>query len=69
MVNVDYDTAHKIVESNPNLSWDGWKIVDFKKDFKAEFSANGVRLNNQWGFFRVYDVDADGWKVPQKYVK
>jgi len=69
MVTIDYETAHKIVESNNNLSWDGWKIVDFKKDFKAEFSVNGVRLNNTWGFCRVYDVDRNGWKVPVKYVK
>lgn len=69
MVTVDYNTAHSIVESNSNLYWDGWKIVDFKKDFKAEFSPNGIRLNNQWGFCRIYEADRDGWKVPQKYVK
>jgi hypothetical protein len=69
MVTVDYDTAHLIVESNKNLSWDGWKIIDFKKDFKAEFSNNGIRVNDSWGFYRVYDLDSDGWKVPTKYVK
>jgi hypothetical protein len=69
MITVDYNTAHSIVEKNISLSWDGWKIVDFKKDFKAEFSNDGIRLNGSWGFYRTYELDRDGWKVPQKYVK
>ncbi len=67
MITVDYDAAHSIVEKNKNLHWDGWKIVDFKKDFKAEFSNDGIRVNGAWGFYRTYDVDRNGWKVPKKY--
>lgn len=68
MVTIDYDTAHSIVDNNKNLSWNGWKIIDFKKDFKAEFSQNGIRMNGVWGFYKVYDVDSNGWRVPKKYV-
>jgi hypothetical protein len=69
MITVNYDEAHRIVENNRFLKWDGWDIVDFKASAAAEFDKNGVRRNNRWGFENRFSPDKDGWKVPKRYVR
>jgi hypothetical protein len=67
--NVDYDTAHKIVNKNKNMFWDGWTIVEWRRDPDGYFSKNGMFRNGQWGkVVRNISVSNDGtWKVPVKY--
>ncbi len=66
---VDYETAHKIVEKNYSLHWNGWTIVEWKKNPDAFFNKNGMFRNGSWGAVRQFPVDSDGtWKVPVKYV-
>jgi hypothetical protein len=69
-VYVDYDMAHKIVDSRPNLYWDGWTIVEWRRDSEGFFNKNGSFRNGQWGrTMRRMDVSSSGtWKVPAKYV-
>lgn len=66
---VGYDEAHQIVDSNKSLFWDGWNIVEWRKDSDGFFSKNGMYKNNSWGkVIRIVSLDNDGtWKVPAKY--
>ena len=67
--NVDYTTAHNVVESNNALSWDGWTIVEWKKNPDGFWNKFGSQRNNVWGVERRMAVQDDGtWKVPAKYV-
>jgi len=68
-VSVDYDTIHQIVEKNKNLFWNGWQVVEWRKDPDAFFKKTGLYRNGSWGnVVRRINVDTDGtWKVPTKY--
>lgn len=65
---IDYDEAHKVVDSNKNLFWDGWTIVDWKPFKDAIYKKNGMFRNGKWGVAKTYKPEKDGWKVPAKYV-
>jgi hypothetical protein len=70
LVEIDYDTAHKVVDSNNSLYWNGWTIVEWKKNDDAFFKKNGSFRNGSWGLVvRTVPVSESGtWKVPSKYV-
>jgi hypothetical protein len=65
---INYEEAHTIVDSNKNLFWDGWTIVDWKPYKDALYKKNGLFRDGKWGVSRRYTPDANGWKVPAKYV-
>lgn len=66
---ITYEQAHDIVENNKSLHWDGWDIVEFKKDNSAEYHPKGVRRNGIWGFTKRYSPNDEGWRLPNKYVR
>jgi hypothetical protein len=65
---IDYDTAHKIVDEQSNLFWDGWTIMDWKPSRDAFYKKNGMFRNGRWGTVKRYFPGINGWKVPVKYV-
>lgn len=69
MITINYEQAHRVVENNKFLHWDGWDIVDFKLDSAAEYDKRGSRYKGRWGFEKRFTPDRNGWKVPQRYVR
>lgn len=67
-INIDYDQAHNIVDSNNNLFWDGWTIVEWKPYKDAVYKKNGLFRNGKWGVSKTFTPGENGWKVPAKYV-
>lgn len=65
---IGYDAAHEIVNTNSNLFWDGWTIVDWKQSKDGFYKKNGMFRNGAWGITRRYFPGNNGWKVPAKYV-
>lgn len=71
---LDYDTAHKVVDNNRFLEWDGWDIVTWRKDAAGFTNTRGKFRKGRngggaWGIEFRYPVQADGtWKVPTSYV-
>lgn len=65
---IDYNTAHKVVDSNRNLFWDGWDIVEWKPNRDALYKKNGMFRNGRWGVAKRFTPGSNGWKVPVKYV-
>lgn len=68
-ININYDNAHKIVDNNKNLLWNGWDIVEFRKNPEAIYNKNAMFINGTWCSVNIYKPGKDGWKVPEKYVK
>ena len=67
---LDYDEAHKIVEGNRFLRWDGWDIVTWRKDASGFMDTRGKFNRGAWGIEFRYPVRDDGtWKVPFAYVE
>ena len=68
-INASYDKAHAIVNNNKNLFWNGWEIVEVRRDADAIFNKYGIFHKGAWHkVVRRVSVDSDGmWKVPVKY--
>lgn len=69
MLVTNYNYAHKIVEGNKSLSWDGWNIVEFKPNSDAYFMNEGVFKDSMWGIKKVFPITENGWEIPKKYVR
>lgn len=67
MIINNLEKMEKIVKKYPNLSWNGWDVVDRKKSDSGRTSISGVRVNNEWYLQRVYSVTRQGWDIPNKY--
>jgi hypothetical protein len=65
------EDAEAIVQSNSNLSWDGWTIVHSVQDDSAEYDVSGAydRRVGKW-FRRIsYPVNGTGWDIPKSLLK
>lgn len=67
MININYEQAHKVVDSNKNLMWIGWDIIEYRYDNDAMYEKNSMRINGRWAKIKTYSLDNAGWKVPDKY--
>lgn len=62
---LDYDAAHRYVETNKNVSWNGWDMEIFKPHPVAAMKKNGAFRNGLWGFLTVVKVNSEGkWNIP-----
>jgi hypothetical protein len=62
------DKMEQIVSKNSTLSWDGWNVVELIKSKTGMFNKNGVYVNGVWYIKKIFSVDRDGWRIPNKYV-
>ena len=54
----------QIVSSNPELKWEGWDVVRYKKNPSAQFEANGSFQNGVWCKRFVFPITERGWSIP-----
>lgn len=69
MLVTSYDYAHKIVESNKSLIWEGWDIVEAKPSAGAQFKENGVLIDGVWHYTATFPITEKGWDIPNKYAR
>lgn len=69
MVIKNLEKMEQIVSQNKSLSWDGWNVVELTKSDAAAFKANGSFVNGSWHTKNVFNVNRDGWSIPNKYVR
>ena len=68
-VKLTYDEAHRLVEANKFLEWDGWDIKTWRQDPNGFSDTRGEFRNGKWGIKFTYAVRKDGtWSVPVSYV-
>lgn len=69
-VSVGYDQIDSVVDKSYNLFWNGWTIIEWRRDPEGFFSKNGIFKDGKWGVIkRKISLDSDGtWKVPVRYV-
>ena len=54
----------QIVSYRPDLEWEGWDVVQYKKNNSAQFDKNGAFKNGQWYKKNVYPITEKGWSIP-----
>ena len=57
----------KIVAKHKELSWVGWEVVERKRSDLARTSPSGVRVNNVWYIQKTFNLNRNGWDIPNKY--
>lgn len=65
----DLETMEKIVKKYPNLSWDGWNVIELTKNPTAMFKTDGAFVNGKWYNKKVYSYENEGWNIPGKYMR
>ena len=68
MVIKELGKMQQIVDSNKNLDWSGWDVVERKLSPIGELSEDGVRIDGKWYSQKVYKLELSGWNIPDKYV-
>jgi hypothetical protein len=63
------NVMESIVNSNKQLSWDGWTVVETFASDKAYFSKFGIYKNNMWQMKKEFIPSNKGWEIPDKYVR
>jgi hypothetical protein len=69
MLITSYNYAHELVSKNSSLFWNGWDIVEFRKNQSAEYDVAGKRIDESWGFTKTFPITEKGWEVPERYVR
>lgn len=74
MINLTQYTVDKFVEKQQrrgvNVRWDGWTMVFFKRDKRAQRRVNGARLNDDWGYeTKVAPNDKGLWVVDPRLMR
>lgn len=68
-ITLDYDAAHKAVDNNRFLEWDGWTIQTWRPNPRGYSDVRGSFRNGRWGILYRYPVRNDGnWRIPSTYV-
>lgn len=62
------EKMEQIVSANKSLIWDGWTVVSLQPVQNGSTSADGVRINGRWYLQKRYDVNSNGWDIPDKFV-
>ncbi len=57
----------KIVQKNKELAWIGWDVVERKRSDLARTSPSGVRVNHAWYLQKTFNLNRNGWDIPNKY--
>ena len=62
------EKMESVVNSNPNLSWDGWNVIHFKQANDAVYKTNGAFVNGSWHIKTVYSPDRNGWNIKNNHL-
>lgn len=63
------EKMESIVENNKSLTWDGWTVVENSFKENGVMSEKGAYINGRWIVQKRYDATADGWEIPDKFVR
>jgi hypothetical protein len=63
------EQMEKIVAHNNSLSWDGWNVIELVKSKTAMFKSNGAFKDGSWYLKKVFSLNQDGWRIPDKYMR
>ena len=62
------ETMEQIVENNRALSWDGWTVLENRTKENGIMSPEGRYVRGRWIVQKRYELNADGWEIPNKLV-
>jgi hypothetical protein len=58
-----------IVEKNDSLSWDGWTVLENRTKENGIMSQDGKFVGGKWIVQKRYEANANGWEIPNKFMR
>lgn len=58
-----------VVQNSDNLSWDGWTVIESKTNENGMMSKDGALVDGKWIVQKRYEVTANGWEIPNKFMR
>lgn len=58
-----------VVQNSDNLSWDGWTVIENKTNENGMMSKDGALVDGKWIVQKRYEVTANGWEIPNKFMR
>ena len=62
------EQMEEIVNSNNNLFWDGWSVVNRYRSEKGRTSKYGAYIDKKWYMTRRFNLNRSGWDIPESFV-
>lgn len=69
MIISSLEKMEEIVGYNKFLSWDGWTVIESRTKENGIMSQDGALVGGRWIVQKRYEVTADGWEIPSKFVR
>jgi hypothetical protein len=69
MVISSLEQMEQIVDNNKSLSWEGWDVIELTPSKAAWMQTNGAYIGDKWYTRKRYTVSANGWEIPNKFVR
>jgi hypothetical protein len=63
----DLEKAEAIVAKHSQLYWDGWDILELKRNPSAMLRNDGIYYRGVWYTHRRFSPSTDGWRLPRRY--
>jgi hypothetical protein len=67
MIIKSLEQMEKIVQKHKELKWVGWDVVERKRSDLGRTSPSGVRVKDIWYLQKVFNLNRNGWDIPNKY--
>ena len=64
MLVTNLEDMEKIVDSQKDLSWDGWSVIKYKTNPAAQFNKSGAFRDGKWYSKSIFPLTEKGWSVP-----
>lgn len=61
------ETMEQIVEKHSVLSWDGWTVLEDRKNLNGATSIDGAYVDGKWIVRKRYEPTQKGWDIPSKF--
>lgn len=58
----------QIVSYRSDLEWEGWDVIQYKKNNSAQFDRRGAFKGGAWYKKTVFPLNEDGWSIPNNMV-
>lgn len=64
----ELEKMEMIVLKNKSLSWNGWNVIHSYPSEKGATSIYGAYIKDKWHITRRFQLESDGWELPDKFV-
>lgn len=65
----DLQEMESIVNGNPYLKWDGWKVVYLEKDPMADMKKTAMFHNSEWHKAIIFENNDGSWNIPDSILR